>query len=47
MDFYNRKGIFANTTDSFAGLERELRARFPEVHLVRHGAVALFEARAA
>jgi SAM-dependent methyltransferase len=47
MDFYNRKSIFANASDSFASLERELRARFADVQLTRHGAVALFEARAA
>ena len=47
LDFYNRKGIMANAQDNFADLERELRARFPDVRLTRRGAVALFEAKAA
>ena len=47
MDFYNRKGIFANAEDTFADLETELRARFRDVRLTRRGAVALFEAKAA
>lgn len=47
MNFYNRKGIFANAGDTFADLETELRARFRDVRLTRRGAVALFEAKAA
>ncbi len=45
MDFYNRKGVFTNAADSHADLKAELKARFAEVRLARHGAVTAFEAR--
>ena len=45
MDFYNRKGIFANAADTHDDLKIELEKRFPDVRLTRFGAVTAFEAR--
>jgi ubiquinone/menaquinone biosynthesis C-methylase UbiE len=47
MNFYNRKGVFSNAKDTYEDLEAELRLRFKDLRLQRHGAVAIFEARAA
>jgi len=45
MDFYNRKGIFSNTKDTYDALKIELDNRFKNVKLQRHGAVVTFEAK--
>ncbi len=45
MDFYNRKGIFANAADTHGDLKYELEKRFADVRLTRHGAVTAFEVR--
>ncbi len=45
MDFYNRKGIFANAADTHDDLKSELEKRFADVRLTRLGAVTAFEAR--
>jgi len=45
MNFYNRKGIFSNSHDTQAALGAALDKRFSRVHMERHGAVVLFEAR--
>jgi hypothetical protein len=42
MALYNRMGIFANSQDDLAGLERELTRRFTTVRLRVEGCVALF-----
>lgn len=47
MRFYNRKGIFSNTSDDLPGLERELTNRFADVAVEVVGCVALFAGRAA
>jgi SAM-dependent methyltransferase len=44
MNFYNRKGIFSNASDTVEELETALRKRFAEVKVERKGCVALFEA---
>ncbi len=46
MDRYNQEGVFYNTADKYEDLEDGLAARFEEVRIERHGAVALFQARA-
>jgi hypothetical protein len=46
MDFYNRKGVFANASDRLDDLAGALRRRFTDVHIELRGAVALFEASA-
>ncbi len=45
MAVYNAKGLFSNRDDTREALERALRPRFKEHHLVMHGCVALFSAR--
>ncbi len=45
MDFYNHKGIFCNSADTFEALEEALSARFSGVKIELQGAVAVFEAR--
>lgn len=45
MNFYNRKGVFSNATDTFQDLVFQLESRFADVTTRRIGAVALFEAR--
>jgi len=47
MDRYNQDGVFSNTADKYQDLESGLVARFEDVHIERHGVVALFRARAA
>ncbi len=47
MNFYNRKGIFSNSSDTFAALENVLRERFEKFTTRRHGAVVIFEAQKA
>jgi SAM-dependent methyltransferase len=42
---YNKTGLFSNTTDSAADLERALRLYFDEIHMRVEGCVALFSAR--
>jgi hypothetical protein len=44
LRLYNRKGIFSNTEDDAAGLERGLASAFASVELEIVGAVALFTA---
>ncbi len=46
MNRYNQEGVFCNTADKYEDLEDGLAARFEEVRIERHGAVALFQARA-
>jgi 2-polyprenyl-3-methyl-5-hydroxy-6-metoxy-1,4-benzoquinol methylase len=45
MNFYNKKGIFANTEDSLTELEKALKERFKEVQIDIVGCVALFSGR--
>lgn len=45
MAFYNQKGIFSNTDDDRAGLERELARRFTASEVVMVGCAALFWGR--
>ena len=45
MQVYNRQGIFANSDDDRAGLERGLAAELGSVEVEIVGAVALFSAR--
>ncbi|WP_370645927.1 methyltransferase [Brachybacterium sp. ACRRE] len=47
MRFYNRVGIFHNSDDDVAGLQRALEARFREVRVDVVGRVAMFSARGA
>jgi SAM-dependent methyltransferase len=44
MDVYNRKGLFANATDTAEDLDAALRARFSQVKVDVKGQVALFQA---
>jgi hypothetical protein len=44
MKFYNAKGIFTNTQDDLAGLDRELRRRFRNVTIEPIGSAATFAA---
>jgi SAM-dependent methyltransferase len=46
MGLYNRLGIFDNEADSLDGLHEALSARFEDVRVEPHGAVALFRAHA-
>lgn len=47
MNFYNRKGVFSNVTDTRQALESALTARFSDVNIRLAGTVALFEAHKA
>ncbi len=44
MNTYNRKGIFSNSNDTAQDLDKALRETFSDVKILRHGAVAIFEA---
>ena len=46
MDFYNKRGIFANQGDHLDGLTAELEGRFKDVSVQVVGCAALFSARA-
>jgi hypothetical protein len=45
MEFYNRKGIFSNGSDSVHGLQRALNERFQYVSIEIVGCAALFSGR--
>ncbi|QDT24317.1 class I SAM-dependent methyltransferase [Gimesia chilikensis] len=45
MNFYNRKKIFANTSDSLDELQSQLASRYTDVEVKVTGCVALFRAR--
>ncbi|MFA5952708.1 MAG: class I SAM-dependent methyltransferase [Hyphomicrobium sp.] len=47
MDLYCSRGIFSNEDDHAADLESALKARFSDVRVEMHGAVAVFEAKRA
>jgi hypothetical protein len=44
LALYNDRGVFNNLADDEAALEAGLRKRFDQVHIARHGLVALFTA---
>ena len=44
LALYNDSGVFNNLADDEAALEAGLRQRFDQVHIARHGLVALFTA---
>lgn len=44
IDFYNKKGMFSNSTDSKDQLREQLEARFSRVTVEVHGCIAMFSA---
>lgn len=44
IDFYNKKGIFSNKTDSQELLRKQLEQRFSNVAVEVHGCIAMFSA---